>query len=64
MDGSDDVESVLENLAGAGVDHGPLNMELVFETEIGFEPGPGGKLTRVGVSLGTQEMKIILLLGE
>lgn len=30
MDGSDDVEGVLENLAGAGVDHGPLKMRLVI----------------------------------
>lgn len=60
MDGSDDVEGVLENLAGAGVDHGPLKMKLVISFEPGAEPGSGGNLTRVGVSLGTQEMKIIL----
>lgn len=28
VDGSDDVEGVLENLTGTGVDHGPLNEEI------------------------------------
>lgn len=60
MDGSDNVEGVLENLAGAGVDHGPLKMKLVIALEPSAEPGSSGNLTRVGVSLGTQEMKIIL----
>lgn len=39
MDGSDDVEGVLENLAGAGVDHGPLKIKLVIESEAEFGLG-------------------------
>lgn len=62
MDGGDDIEGVLENLAGAGVDHRPLRKKqrLAIGSGLLFDE----KLTRVGVSLGTQEMKIILLLCE
>lgn len=56
VDGGVDVERVLQVLASAGVDHRPLH-SLAKES--------GGRKkghTKVGVSLGTQEMKIILLL--
>ena len=76
MDGGGNVEGVLEHLAGGGVDHGPLEIKSasVFDTQgvhsVFPEPGlieigVGVKLhkrTRVGVSEGTQEMKMILLL--
>lgn len=48
MDGSDDVEGVLENLAGAGVDHGPLKMKLAIGSAHGLKPGSGEILREWG----------------
>jgi hypothetical protein len=56
--GVDKVEGALENLAGAGVDHGPLKRALV--SGIDLEGNVQGRLTRIGELVGTQEMKIIL----
>jgi hypothetical protein len=58
MDGVVNVESVLQNLPGAGVDHGPL----LDVSRLLIVPKPRQTHTRVGASEGTQEMKTILLL--
>lgn len=51
------VQSLLQVLASAGVKHRPLS----FVSELATTgPGPKEKHTRVGVSVGTQEMKTIL----
>jgi hypothetical protein len=54
-----DVQGVLEVLASAGVEHRPLGRDMsamdLKETMTGYH-------TKVAVSLGTQEMKIILFL--
>ena len=61
VDGGVDVKSVLQNLPSAGVDHRPL-LHISSATASMAQRQSAKKLTRVGVSLGTQEMKIILLL--
>lgn len=59
VDGGVDVQRVLQVLPGAGVDHGPLDI-----SEGATHGKERRRHTRVAVSLGTQEMKMILLLHE